>query len=105
MAFCSPLFYFSKLTFFFKTFFQEYHQNVKHFGSRSGPDIVSGLTWVQTVCKDYQQKTLAGLSSQDEAAYISRKKRRSFHMEFNYLFVLNISSFLCLLQIFKCTSD
>ena len=30
--------------------------SVKQFGSR--PDILSGLIWVQTVCKGYQQTTL-----------------------------------------------
>ena len=36
----------------FEKFFQEYDQSVEQFGSRSGP------TWVQTVCKIYQQTTL-----------------------------------------------
>ena len=35
-----------------KNFFQEYHQNVKQFGP------LSGLIWVQTVCKGYQQTAL-----------------------------------------------
>ena len=39
---------------YFTQIFQKYHQNVKQFGSRSGP------IWVQTVCKDYQQMTRAG---------------------------------------------
>ena len=35
---------------------QESHQSVKQFGSRSG--LLSGLIWVQTVCKGYQQTAL-----------------------------------------------
>ena len=42
---------------FFEKFFQEYHQNVKQFGSKSGP---SNRIGVETVCKGYQQTTLAG---------------------------------------------
>ena len=38
---------------FNKKLFQEYQQSVKHFGTQIKPDIKSGLTWVQTVCKDY----------------------------------------------------
>ena len=44
---------------FFKLF-QEYHKSVKQFGYRSGPDILSGLIWVQIVFKNYQQMTLGG---------------------------------------------
>ena len=41
---------------FFKKFFQEYHQSVKQFGSRSGLTFwMSGLIWVQTVFKSYEQ--------------------------------------------------
>ena len=47
---------FLKLT-FSKNFFQEHSKSVKRFRSRSGPTILSGLIWVQTVCKDYQQMT------------------------------------------------
>ena len=50
--FCRLLFYFQKNNFSVK-FFQEYHLSVKQFGSRSGPTL-SGLNWVQTVCKGYQ---------------------------------------------------
>ena len=38
---------------FFEKFLQEYHLSVKQIGS-----ILSGLIWVQTVCKSYQQMTL-----------------------------------------------
>ena len=37
---------------FFEKLFQEYDQSVKQFESRTG------LIWVQTVCKSYQQTTL-----------------------------------------------
>ena len=55
----SRLLIFVKINFFEK-FFLEYHLSVKQIGSRSGPNILSGLTWVHTVCKGYQQKTLVG---------------------------------------------
>ena len=42
--------FFSKSTFFS----QEYPQS----GCRSGPDVLSGLIWVQTVSKGDQQRTL-----------------------------------------------
>ena len=45
--------------FFSKNFFQEYYQCVKQFGSRPGRPI-SGLIWIQTICKGCQQATLAG---------------------------------------------
>ena len=32
------------------------------------PDILSGLIWVQTVCKDQQQTTLAGTGQRDNIA-------------------------------------
>ena len=44
--FCRPLFFFK--TNFFKKFFQEYHQGVKQFGSRSSPRFcLLGLIGVQ----------------------------------------------------------
>ena len=50
-----------------KKIIQEYYQSVKQFGSRSGttkirPDILSGLIWIQTVCKGYQQTTKVATS-------------------------------------------
>ena len=39
----------------FEKLFQEYHQSVKQFGTRT-----SGLIWIPTVCKSYQQTTLCG---------------------------------------------
>ena len=49
MLFCGLLIFFNFN--FFEKFFQEYHQSVKQFGSRSEPTlcIMSGLIWVQTV--------------------------------------------------------
>ena len=44
----------------FEKFFQEYYLSVKQIGPRSGPDILSGLNWVQSVCKVYEQTTLVG---------------------------------------------
>ena len=55
---------------FFEKFFQEYHQSVNQFES-----IVSGLIWVQTVCKGYQQMTLAGKE------FITNETRRQFGHE------------------------
>ena len=39
-------------------FFQEYYLSVKQVGSRSGRTFFSGLIWVQTFCKIYEQTTL-----------------------------------------------
>ena len=54
MIFCCLLIFFPKITFFEKLF-RESLQNVKQFGSRSGPTFcwsrMSVLIWVQTVCK------------------------------------------------------
>ena len=57
-------FFFLFLINFFKKDFQEYSQGVKEFGSRSGLtfDILSGLIWVQTICKGYQQMTKVATS-------------------------------------------
>ena len=52
-AFLSSADFFSKINFLRKKIFQEYHQNVKQFRSRSGPK-----SSVQTVCQGYQQTTL-----------------------------------------------
>ena len=37
-----------------------YHKSVNQFGPGSSPDVLSGLIWVQTVCKGYQQMSLVG---------------------------------------------
>ena len=49
---------FVKLNFFKRFHEYEYYQNVKQFGSRSGPtDDSVGLIRVQTICNGYQQMT------------------------------------------------
>ena len=42
---------------FCKKFFQQYHLSLKHNGSRL--DFLSGLIWVQSVCKGHQQTIVA----------------------------------------------
>ena len=54
----------------FKQFFQEYHQ-CRTVWIQIRPDILSGLVWVQTDCKDYQQTALASGSS--DIVYIFRQ--------------------------------
>ena len=56
--FCCPLIFF-KINFFEK-FFQEYHQSVKKVWIQIRPEVMSGLIWVQTVCKSYQLMTVKG---------------------------------------------
>ena len=61
MLFCRLLIFFK--IYFFDKFFQEYHQSGEQFGSRSSPtepDVLSGLIWVQSVCKGYQLTKLVG---------------------------------------------
>ena len=50
-----------KITFFEK-FFQKFYRSVKQIGFRSGPTFckMSGLIWIQTVCRGYQQAPLVG---------------------------------------------
>ena len=48
---------------FFEKLFQEYHLGVRLDPDQAGhfvrPDLIlSGLIWVQSVCKGYQQRTL-----------------------------------------------
>ena len=43
---------------FFERFIQEYHQSIKQIESISGLTL-SGLIWVLSVCKGYQQTTLS----------------------------------------------
>ena len=38
------------------------------------PDILSGVIWVQTVCKDYQQTTVAGKDLKKDYAYVTSTK-------------------------------
>ena len=65
---------------FIKKFFQEYHQSVKPFGKRINPDILSGLVWVQTVCKDNQQ--IANLSK--DFCCRALKATEASNLEINY---------------------
>ena len=44
----------------FEKFFQEYIQIVKTVWIQIRPDFLSGLIWVQIVCKDSKQTTLVG---------------------------------------------
>ena len=53
MIFCHLLIF---LDFFPKKFLQEYHQ-CQTVWIQIRPDILSGLIWAQTVCKDYHQAT------------------------------------------------
>ena len=46
---------------FFKKFIQEHHLSVEQIESRSGPNDLSGLIWVQSVCKVYEQTALVDL--------------------------------------------
>ena len=57
--------------------YQEYHQSVKQFGSRSGPTF-----WVQTVCIGYQQTTL--VSTKELRTF------RGFEAEMQKLFFTNL---------------
>ena len=54
-CFCCHLLIFVKINFCTKLF-QGHYQSVKQFGTRSGQRL-SGLSWVQTICKCYQQTT------------------------------------------------
>ena len=56
--------------FYFKKTFQEYYKSIKQFGSRSGPNILSGRIWVQTVCRVYQQMTPVG----EEASFTQKEQ-------------------------------
>ena len=55
---------------FSKKIFQEYHQSVKQFGSRSSPTFCR----VQTVCKGYQQSTKVATSGERINARYSYKQ-------------------------------
>ena len=57
MRLCRLLIFFKNQ--FFEKFFQEYHL-CQTVWNQIRPDILSGLIWVQTVCKGYQQMTLVG---------------------------------------------
>ena len=53
-------FFFSKSTFSKNSFRNTIRVFVKQFGYSSGPDVLSGSIWVQTVRKEYQQTALGG---------------------------------------------
>ena len=55
-------FFFKKLNLKKKSF--RNNISVKEFGSRSGLTFLSGLIWVQTVCKGYQQTTKVATSGE-----------------------------------------
>ena len=50
-----------------------YHWSVKQFGSDQA-DILSGLIWVQTVCKCYQQMTMADEELTEQSSGDGKKK-------------------------------
>ena len=56
-AFCRLQIFFKII--YFEKFFQEYHHS-QTVWIQIRPNILSGLMWVQTVCKGYQQTTLGG---------------------------------------------
>ena len=51
------IFFYQNSLFQKKKIFQEHYQRVKLFAIQISRDVLSGLIWVQTVCKDYQQMT------------------------------------------------
>ena len=70
MLLLSTASFFSKLT-FSKKYFRNttVYQSVKQFGSRLGQTILSGLIWVHTICKCYQQETkVASIKERNVAA-------------------------------------
>ena len=54
---------------FFENFFQEYNLSVKQIGSHIRPNISSGLIWVQTVCKGYQQTTVGHKELKEQSVF------------------------------------
>ena len=75
MLFCRQLILFFKIKFFEKKI-QKYHQSHKTW-ILIRPDIMSGLIWVQTACKGYEQTTLVGrvrtISISISSEYVSVK--------------------------------
>ena len=59
-----------------KNNFQEYLQSVEHFWIRIKPDFLSGLIWVQTVCKCYQQTTKVATSGERVNLSMRDKKKK-----------------------------
>ena len=56
--------------------FQEKNQGVKLYGSRSGPNILLILIWLQTVHECYQQMTKVWWSADDKSLMISCFQKR-----------------------------
>ena len=87
----------------FKIFFQEYHQCQKIW-IQIRQDVLSGLIWVQAVCKSYQQITPAGKGLISAKTYFTIFFLLIFFLLF---FLLKICSFffntltLCLLVKFS----
>ena len=59
---------------FFKKFFQEYHQiECQKVWIQIRPDVLSGLIWVQTFCKGYQQMKIK-LVSKEVTGFMTENK-------------------------------
>ena len=63
----------------FKRIFQEYHQSFQTVWIQIRTDVLSGLIWVQIVCKDYQQTTKVA-SSELKVVQIIRVKMVSVNV-------------------------
>ena len=50
---------------FHKNFFKNSFRNITRGSNSLGPDILSDLIWVATVCKDYQQMTRNATSKEE----------------------------------------
>ena len=75
---------------FFKKLFQEHYQSVKTVWIQIRPDILSGLIWFQTVCKNYQQMTKV-------STWRQRDKFDSAHPN-SYFLSINFMSIQCCLD-------
>ena len=60
MLFCSLVIFF-KINFFFEKILSGIPLECQTVWIQIRPDILSGLVWVQTVCKGYQQMILVGI--------------------------------------------
>ena len=78
MLFCCLLIYF-KINFFEK-FFQDYHQ-CQTVWIQIRPDIMSGLIWIQTICKGYHQMTQTG----NELSHNNINFKKRFHQQNHFL--------------------
>ena len=73
------------LTFFSKSslkkqLIQEHYKSVKRFGFQIKTDVLSVLTWVQTVCKGYQQMAKVA-ASKDKVNSIETPEPLTVHMK------------------------